>query len=711
MGSAKQEAESLLPRGPLKGSPDPTPQAREEMLLPELGALPLDGQSAMNIALALGRRKLPEYRGELLSVSTPPEQSYFSSDELRAMGLPPHAKLSKPAVGGQRPTLIFSSNSAPLILASPSPSTSERMERRGECKSDPDGGFSVFEQNVGFGGDACCDLPDPNGSSASVRGHAFFYRYRDTEFCVPYDWWLRYSQSVAGLGIENTDSTSMVSSINDTLSALWYPYDSSASPSFSDLASVIGCFNLPYLANWDDEGRMQDTDAQRYIFWRKGYAAPYRYILNVLKLIAQHTDDIVDEYTGVDWCEGFGDFCRQYLTGGRPEGRSNFFDGCKMRLVVGSADPEFDDQWVVTDCSGVAVERRRRCTDFPQGCEGTPWHEWTMTWNTEKSIWAVLGSGGGLRDNPSPGESCDPGMTSWSKGQIWMHASDLAFRARSADHIMFFARMAYDFSRDPASGTRASIYYLKAMQLARYVLRRMIGLGTTIIHEMGHDYLRSCHCPWRCCYDIAAHRWECKMLGRLGLPLNGVEAHIDGDYPFAEQRDWNLCDTCSNDDSSDCKHDEATGQRGAWADHDHGFYGHLCAVTVVGRPGAEAVFCSEWGCVGGCDDSSCTADECTPGRTPDWTCGYNEGPCLEYCLAGNHVGHDALKNCREYCSIEGSVAVEAGSPSSCVEICIRSRWPTGAIPINAFDICAEECGYLDDVEGVGREDTRGELYP
>jgi hypothetical protein len=106
---------------------------------------------------------------------------------------------------------------------------------------------------------------------------------------------------------------------------------------------------------------------------------------------------------------------------------------------------------------------------------------------------------------------------------VHYHGIDLAYTAFIVDWLLFVARVAIDFGDwlgnvDRYDGRSRFDYHGLADDLGRYALCAVAERGKLFIHELGHAWLGGGHCEHRCCFEIAALHWRCRVSGLLGLP-------------------------------------------------------------------------------------------------------------------------------------------------------------------------------------------------
>lgn len=332
-------------------------------------------------------------------------------------------------------------------------------------------------------GDACAGSWDEDTST--------IFSYGEVSFCIPTRWLNRYI------------SRDRASSTDDTLDFLWREFRSRRDSSDSTIAGLLHCWNI---------GTTHRFDVPWSAFWADG--GPLNFYINALALIDAFPSYIRDESTDTTICEGLDSFCDSLIEGGRVRNKGG--DGpCDLRIFVRSLDARFNAFRAQNCIDEMAGEPAATCgSGFNSAC-GPEYDLWlnlppfpgSAYWH-----WTVLTPFGHSRDYTST--DCTLFMAGGGFG-IRVHASLLAYQGFIADFLMWWARCAMDYANE-----KGSLPHLKAAsELARFVLFRISTWSKTFIHELGHCYLGGGHCdPHRCCFDIAAERWHCKVIAKLGLP-------------------------------------------------------------------------------------------------------------------------------------------------------------------------------------------------
>jgi hypothetical protein len=349
--------------------------------------------------------------------------------------------------------------------------------------------------------------------------------YRTVRFCVPRDWLTDYvaDWTVVQRSGKSRYESGLVSSQTATLEALWSTFRAADRGDSDAIRGLLACYNLP-------RGELADSA----LFWSNGWGPPYKVFQFACKLLRTYWDDI--EYDdGPGLCAGLGRFVRDALDGEEVERAGGDTARCvsvnyRNAEVFPRAGPScYRD----ADCD-IGFQVTAPSDGSASLCDGHPWDEYEMEW---KPGWWCLN---GLKDGAgcSPPESDCKGYAAF--GGSWEVAfppNDLAWRGAVCDYQMFLARLAYDYARYLGARLQwgaAIVAYGLAVRLARYALLVIARHARTMLHELGHCYLRSGHCTWGCYFEIAAQHWYCQLRARLGLPLQTYEPLGDDDFEPGE---------------------------------------------------------------------------------------------------------------------------------------------------------------------------------
>lgn len=391
------------------------------------------------------------------------------------------------------------------------------------------------------------------------------YGYRDITFCVTTEWLTQYVSDWYHVGDSVDSSYGLVSSVNDTLDAVWASYRSAMRADWSTLHGLLGCYNLP------------QNIGQTYLFFRDGWGAPHKFYLNTLQLIYTYSQ-YLEVSTGSGNCRGFRTFVEQLLEGNSPA-RANRNDdeetSCWLRVNYVNEGFGYENHPLHAWCW--TPGRSDGTCDYRVGNGSRAWNDWGAEWVDDAWCWNL--------DPDRDDGGCGTAPTASNHGgeggrwNVNLHPVALASEAWVADHIMFQARMARDFGLYllyECLDSRGLDYLDKARYLGRYALRLFANHAGLIIHELGHVYLGSGHCEHDCCFDVAADNWACKVRGRLGLPMNAHSPWNAGDYDESTR--------FVRDDHDGC------GSSGT------GYTVWSCDIAEVGVDGSRARFCST-GCL------------------------------------------------------------------------------------------------------------------
>ncbi|MFT5582472.1 MAG: hypothetical protein ACI9VR_000048 [Cognaticolwellia sp.] len=604
-----------------------TPQARSVLLIPGLAGLAMDGQ---NIGLALSQALKSRPEGQKCCVLYPLRSQRPTANRKRSVyDTLPKAK-SAAAVGES-------------IALEPS-----------------------FEEQLGHGwAKAECDDLD-------VRSFfAIEYQYREVKFCVPASWFVEYIKDYLEMegGRFQSSPGGMVSSVDYTLDFVWPNFQRDTGPLWSTVDSLIGCYNIP-----------TSFDKGDYLFWWYGKGAPRVYLQQVMKLVYVGWSEVRDDYTGTDFCSGFGNYVANSLSGLRAEnqprrqesGKSRF--ACRFRWDIFGGSVDGMDDRARNDCVGIELSSGQNCKegfkpDFPNCDSFKAWNDWTPIWEDGPSVWAGNVDPSGTKASgyrPEDG-TCPGGYSPSTDASVKTKSWAVAFDACVADQILFWARMSLDYGRQ----TYSFSHLRGAEYIGRYALRMIAGSGRTLIHEMGHSFMgQGCHCPWNCCFEIAAQRWLCKTMGQNGLPMGEWAVEGVGDYPAvtsAEQLPLDAVrlvvdDACSSDASDPCACGaEKVGKLGdckldtaSWASSGYGYIDYSCDLVEPGFFVSDPNFCSVGRCSSRGSEEALSCDRPSTGGEfgPSHT-----DPCVEACLeqasSGFAISLSEYQACLRACRLEG----------------------------------------------------------
>ena len=372
------------------------------------------------------------------------------------------------------------------------------------------------------------------------------FAYRDQSFWVRREWFWVYmtADMLLDLGVPEgkpSDVLQLVSSVDDALDALWPEFRARVAGTTYEYEQLLGCYNL-HRDDWRSFGIS-------YYFWKTGWGAP----LEVFRLSCQLATSFWDfaELEGVnvyadhhfDLCDGFPIFMRRALLGSRLPRR----DGEPCRLTVHFRNAEAFS-WV----NERACMNARACDtgyDPGRGQPGFNWSYFDFHWVSGANCWDGSNSEN-FCNQPTPASSVGVTDAPWN---VSFHPSQLYFAGLTCDRILFLARMCLDYARFDGDTEDIEV----AQRISRYALNIAADRCDTLIHEIGHVWLspieRHCDSGVKCCFDVAASVWLCRVKSFLGLPWFSFGPTPDGDYgPDARTLiSFNpLCESCSNDDGN-----------------------------------------------------------------------------------------------------------------------------------------------------------------
>lgn len=464
--------------------------------------------------------------------------------------------------------------------------------------------------------------PPPQGGlgGEDIGPDWLFFSYRTLNLRLPHDWiweylvdWadLYYPDSDPHFEVQSDASNGLVSSVSDALDLLWLPFRIAARGSPATFHSLLGCWNLPQ--DFKDDA----------CFWKNGWGAAHKVYLYACQLLYTYVDHVTA--SDLQECEGIADFIRTGLSGGTVH---NQVGGptCRVTLNLRNADTA-EAHRVGESCAygdeacdvGFLVSRdhngniglfyRPNGKDFDD-------YDLVLVYDSLNCYGDRANSEGDcLAPEDKAGANTDSyALTKGGASQsydIVFPPVHLDFRGEVCDRLLFFGRMAFDYSRGGAETIDELLEYERvAEQFGRYALRHIVAMSGTMAHEFGHAFLgRHGHCDWHCCMDIAAHRFLCKVRGELGLPA-------DSDATFAAapvDDDWDPDVHTSRRYEANCSSDKVSG----WP----AFTVWSCDVGEGnnGVAWTEADYCSSTFCFSGVEGGEFSWDSHLP-ADPDTHC-------------------------------------------------------------------------------------------
>lgn len=377
--------------------------------------------------------------------------------------------------------------------------------------------------------------------------------YRTVRFRVSQEWLRDHLADWSHIGSSPTASYGMVSSVSETLDALWPTFRNAARGEMETFYKLQGCYNL---------GRSET--AKDYVFFMSGWGAPHKLYLYTMQMIYTYIH-FADYPLGSFECQGFHKFMEILLMGERAT-QNKDEDPKTCSLAMNFVNKNQGDGYRVFD----ACMANKDC-DYKVGNKSVAWDSWESLWLEER---------GCFTGDPSDTSTCRGAPHSSSASatggrfNVNLHPVELAFDGWLIDQIMFYARMARDFGLyllHTLKSTDGLAYLSAAKCIARYALRLMARWGQLIIHELGHVYLGSGHCKHNCCFDVAADSWWCKVLGKLGLPAYSYQPFGGNDYSQESAVQYDLEDGCGRESA---------------------YTSWICDVKDVGAAGQDSDFCS-----------------------------------------------------------------------------------------------------------------------
>ena len=407
------------------------------------------------------------------------------------------------------------------------------------------------------------------------------FRYRTESFTVNPGWLTAYMMEIYSLSSRKSEGGGpMVSSVEDSLDALWPEFRAAARGDMVNFHNLIGCYNLHRSEGWPDHP---------YLFWSGGWGAPYQVHLYMCQLALTYS--YFAELTEEDYgplamgednpCRALGPFTEIMLDGYAVDIEGDSSGECWLSISYRNTDSRYETQ-LHQRCD---VEDPSCNQPYQENCVGVHWDNWEPEWDREYMYWGADG-------RVPPNEIftfCDTNANA-KDFQITIPPLRLAFEGFTCDQILFLARMCRDYGqylRGNINLDRAIIYTLNAQKLARYALRVIASRSSNLIHEVGHILTgKNSHCKTNCCMDAAAEKWECKVRALLGLPI-GKLYYLGpprfGDYTNPNSVDFPACAWCSSDSGV------------------QQYMAQFCNTIHEGKPGQAAAFVAS-----GCRTSECS---------------------------------------------------------------------------------------------------------
>lgn len=344
--------------------------------------------------------------------------------------------------------------------------------------------------------------------------------YRTVQCGVPADFfWEWYTDWLDVTAANDSEKSSgVVSSVSDTLAALWSPFWADRKGDTDIFGSFLLCYNIP-----------QSYRDVHSLFWCNGWGAPSKVYRYAMQLIRTYWSDLeyTPDYSRTD-ASAFGNFVRDLLDGKAPSSPAG--NQCTLGVRIGSYDDRFAavNEWCnggFADCGSGAKPGEKKGYAYNYGA---------ITWNAEYRCWidALRSPWTGDQDaGDDPGELPSAGVD-WNGSSddriadgivafsIAIPATDLYFRGLVCDDILQRAHIAWDYARylrGEGHAGYAKWYEQQATRLARYALRIIQQIAGVLVHELGHVYYGFGHCDKDCMQEIAAEAWKCKTRARLGL--------------------------------------------------------------------------------------------------------------------------------------------------------------------------------------------------
>jgi len=369
------------------------------------------------------------------------------------------------------------------------------------------------------------DLPSIDRDDLSAIGTTTFV-YRATSFSVPSAWLVDYLDDLDVLnGLDDvTEGYGKVSGTAAALDALWPEFRAAAAATGIDSTmyyGMLGCYNLP-------RGDILDEEPAR--FFSSGWGPPYKTYLLTNLLIASTTGLVSQPCSDDPGCDDFSLFLSLVLRG-VPVTNLEGLGPCVPTFHFRNADsatavfvPDGGD-YIVPSCSLTELPWRCDAGFLPfsnDGVDANFGRVWDYAFPLEMGPDDYLVASGDSFRLGRPDTGQPTAYVTDRTMSVTQHPAVLAFDGYSIDFILYLARMALDYARDPEVGlsdAEADAFRQAASELGRYALRILADRGALLIHELGHAWMGGGHCRHDCCFELAARRWTCAVCALYGLPI------------------------------------------------------------------------------------------------------------------------------------------------------------------------------------------------
>ncbi len=329
--------------------------------------------------------------------------------------------------------------------------------------------------------------------------------YLGFRLCVPEAWFWKHYEADSWI------------SRSDTLDVLWAAVSGTGTGvSGDDLDGLIGCWMID---------TAKDTHGRSYSMFFEDGNAPRKFLRYMLDLVRRFSHEIKDDWSGTTTCAGLRDYIEDVLGGQKGSSLADGVGPCTIKFRATSQSSTLPAVKTSRSCGGASEEVS--CGN-PSGMGGD-FQDWQQVMYLRFKQYEVggnayihtLGVESGLAAPWSAPDADWLGYATINSGAVAVPANRLTFRGYQLDFTLFWARVALDYAYQFLRWD----FLFGAWVYARGALSEMVEYGRTWVHELGHVHMgQGGHCEGtegletRCCFDIAAEHWKCRVASTLGLP-------------------------------------------------------------------------------------------------------------------------------------------------------------------------------------------------